>query len=153
MANHYRLFSEAIDDIKPGERTWISHVLSLQNDNDIVSNLKKEGIELDDEDSMIWWPGFEWELRDTDTNLWIYAQESGDLACVAAFVKAFLAKFRPNSCWSVTWADTCSAPRIGEFSGGGLFVSAKRIQFFTPDEQIHRLQNRFEKRARRHSSV
>jgi hypothetical protein len=152
MANHYQQFSEAIDDIAPDERIWINHVLSLRVDKNIVSNLKEEGIEVDDEDSANWWPGFQWELRDTDTSILIYAQESGDLECVAAFVKAFLAKFRPNDCWSLTWADTCSRPRIGEFSGGGLFITAKSVRFFTPSEDICRMRKQFENRTRRQRS-
>jgi hypothetical protein len=152
MANHYQQFSEAIDDITPDERIWINRVLSLQVDDNIVSNLKEERIEVDDEDSTSWWPGFQFQLRDTDASLLIYADESGDLECVAAFAKAFLAKFRPNDCWSLTWADTCSRPRIGEFSGGGLFITAKSARFFTPSEDISRMRKQFEKRTRRQRS-
>ena len=151
MADNFRKFSQVIEGIEPNEKAWIRHVLEVQED--VLAVLKKAGVRpkpIEPE----WWPGFSWKLRDLEGELWLYSEDNGCLEHVGEFVRAFLDRFRPKACWSVTWADTCSAPRIGEFSGGGLFVSAKRIQFFTPDEQIHRLQKRFEKSARPpHSSV
>src|SRR6266511_2233333 len=34
----------------------------------------------------------------------------------------------------MAWADTCSKPRIGEFSGGAAFVTADKIEYIMADE-------------------
>ena len=49
----------------------------------------------------------------------------GDPTHVAWLVRKFLARFRPDECWSLTFATTCSKPRAGEFGGGAVFVTAR----------------------------
>jgi hypothetical protein len=44
-------------------------------------------------------------------------------------VQKFLKKFRPDQCWSLTYATTCSKPRAGEFGGGAVFVTADEIKW------------------------
>jgi hypothetical protein len=91
------------------------------------------------------WKGGEWgdedagfEHRfDTDEagpenwgrHLWIYAEEGGDVERVAHLVQKFLKKFRPEECWSLSYATTCSKPRVGEFGGGAVFVTAADIKW------------------------
>jgi hypothetical protein len=41
------------------------------------------------------------------------------------------------------WADTCSKPRVGEFSGGGVFVTAAGVRFLTPQDWLDQLQAEF----------
>lgn len=60
-------------------------------------------------------------------HLWVYDEEQGDPWRVAHLVQKFLQKFRPNDCWSITYALTCSKPRAREFGGGGIFVTAAEI--------------------------
>ena len=48
---------------------------------------------------------------------------------VAWLVQKFLKKFRPDQCWSLTYATTCSKPRAGEFGGGAMFVTADEIKW------------------------
>ena len=43
---------------------------------------------------------------------------------VAHLVQKFLRQFRPKECWSLTYATICSKPRVGEFGGGAVFVTA-----------------------------
>ena len=64
-----------------------------------------------------------------DRHAWIYAEESGDPARLAHLVQKFLKQFRPDQCWSLTYATTCSKPRIGEFGGGAVFVTADAIRW------------------------
>jgi hypothetical protein len=123
MANNYVQFSEGIDRITPEERTWIE--VQLDADRWEVEapewNAPVEEEELD----------FEWsfdtrfaESQEGEHFLWLYAEESGCPDQVAEFVRAFLARFRPEGCFSLTYAETCSKPRLGEFSGGAIFVTA-----------------------------
>ena len=60
-------------------------------------------------------------------HLWVYDEEQGDPWRVAHLVQKFLQKFRPDDCWSITYALTCSKPRAREFGGGGIFVTAAEL--------------------------
>ena len=42
-------------------------------------------------------------------------------------VQKFLKRFRRDQCWSLTYANTRSKPRLGEFGGGAVFVTADEI--------------------------
>ena len=53
----------------------------------------------------------------------------GNADNVAWLVQKFLKKFRPDQCWSLTYATTCSKPRVGEFGGGAVFVTADEIKW------------------------
>ena len=61
--------------------------------------------------------------------LWLHADTYGEPAHVAWLIQKFLKRFRPDQCWSLTYANTCSKPRVGEFSGGAVFVTANEIKF------------------------
>lgn len=75
--------------------------------------------------------GFEWKLD--DDGLWVYAEEFGNPEAVAAFIQEFLIEFNRTDSWALTWANTCSKPRIGEFSGGAAFVTATDVKFMLAD--------------------
>jgi len=62
-------------------------------------------------------------------HLWLYAEEYGSPDNVAWLVQKFLKTFRSDQCWWLTWASTCSKPRIGEFGGGAIFVTADEIKW------------------------
>jgi hypothetical protein len=141
MANNYLLFSETIDEITPAERDWIKEVLIV--DAAAPTTLKEAGIRLNAIDIECW-PGFQWELPEDDTGLLIYSDESGHIEHVAEFVRAFLACFRRNACWSMTWAATCSKPRAGEFYGGGIFVTAQTVKSFCAIDALEHMKARFE---------
>jgi hypothetical protein len=47
---------------------------------------------------------------------------------VSAFIRAFLAKFQPDDHFVLTYAETCSSPRLGEFSGGAIIVTRDEIR-------------------------
>jgi hypothetical protein len=80
-------------------------------------------------------PGFEYRFcSDEDTDglgryLWFGTDEGGYLEGLAHLVQKFLKRFRPDQCWSLTYANTCSKPRIGEFGGGAVFVTAQEIRW------------------------
>jgi len=79
--------------------------------------------------------GFEWSFSvDSDhggwgRHLWVYAEESGNPDNVVWLVQKFLKKFRPDQCSSLTYSTTCSKPRVGEFGGGAVFVTADEIKW------------------------
>ncbi|MCH8890822.1 MAG: hypothetical protein IH827_07080 [Myxococcales bacterium] len=67
------------------------------------------------------------------------------MACVeriAHVVRKFLATFRLQQCWSLTYAATCSKPRVGEFGGGGVFVTAEDVIWFDADQFVEQQRER-----------
>src|SRR5689334_10468962 len=106
MANYYVQFSEIVPNLTGEEEQWLREALA----------------KLAAEDDL---PGFQFdfgEKGDSGKHLWLYSEESGDPERVGAFVRRFLENFRPDDCWSLTYAETCDKPRVSGFSGGGLFV-------------------------------
>ena len=153
MADNYQLFSEIIPTLTQGERAWAERVLGCTQQpdgpDDAAKILKEAGVDMDAVD-LDEWPGFQWSIDSPDSELWLYGEEFGNVSHVAEFVRAFLARFRPAACWHLTWAETCSRPRIGEFGGGAVFVTASAVKVFSPTSWIERRRKAFERPARTH---
>lgn len=102
MANNYTQFSEALAEIKPEGIAWLKEQLEEGGPFEGCCE-------------------FEFE---TESSLWIYAEESGDLEQTVDLVQQYLQKFDPDYAWTMTWASWCGKPRIGEFGGGAVVVTA-----------------------------
>jgi hypothetical protein len=150
MADNYQLFSEIIPTLTQEERALAERVLGCTQQQDRAGDaakiLKEAGLNMDAVD-LDDWPGFQWSIDSPDSELWLYGEEFGNVSHVAEFVRAFLARFRPADCWQLTWAETCSKPRIGEFGGGGLFVTASRVSYCVPHDWLRRRKKKFERAA------
>jgi hypothetical protein len=79
--------------------------------------------------------GFEFDFHDDPDkggwgrHLWLYSEVWGDVSNVGWLVQKFLKQFRPDQCWSLSYSATCSKPRVGEFGGGAVFVTADTIRW------------------------
>lgn len=125
MANNYSRFSEQIENLTKNEYAWLVSVLAVD-----PYGLEKEELRkfLDDvgltEDDLEWgWP-FDHKFENEGHSLWIYSEESFNPEALGAFLTTFMARFNREGHMSITWADTCTKPRIGEF-GGGIIVVTK----------------------------
>jgi hypothetical protein len=114
------------DELDPCEADWIG-CRAYRDVSDCAEYAKDVGME---------GPGFEYSFADDhDTpdgwrrHMWIRAEEWGYVDGVAQLMRKFLKEFRPDQCWSLTYATTCSKPRIGEFGGGAVFVTAHEIKW------------------------
>ena len=150
MANNYVQFSEVLPHLTADEETWLRQQLEyvyVFGDEEYAADELPDGLNPDDAD----WQGFrgsrqlddcdpamlefEYEFcagdewNDWGRHLWFYAEEAGEPAQVAHLVQMFLRRFRASECWSLTYALTCSKPRVGEFSGGACFVTADEIRW------------------------
>ena len=153
MADYCTLFSDGISDITPEEEKWIARVLKNMNDVEVELPDDADQNDMDSWPHVEWllgelglvmaeqvdyWPNFEWEFENTPKgrNLWIYSDYSGDVEHVGFFVSAYLTKFHPELYWSMEYAFTCTKPIIGAFGGGGIFVTADEVKWFSPWAQI-----------------
>jgi hypothetical protein len=139
MANHYLIFSEVLQRLTPDEETWLRGQLEVDGSKEASA---RDGqwtrprflMDYDDYDPSFGELGFEYALGDDKPDgwgrhLWLYAEENGEPGHVAWLVHKFLKQFRPSQCWSLTYATTCSNPRVGEFGGGAVFVTAAEIKW------------------------
>jgi hypothetical protein len=151
MADHYLEFSETLDNLTAEEAAWLEEQLQpivvfgdreFREDDPAIALLPPSDPQfagrrfLRDNpgfDSAYDVLGFECEFCDEDDPpahyLWLYADDYGDPGHAAWLVHKFLKRFRPDQCWSLTYANTCSKPRVGEFSGGAVFVTADAIEW------------------------
>ena len=127
MANNYTQFSEAIDSITPEESTWIQKVLKETHGDEDANKLVDAELGLPSGEGLCnsYWPDFEWEME--EGMLWLHCEESYDEQHLIRFVQAFIRKFRPDFVFAVTGACTCSHPRIGEFGGWWLVITADKV--------------------------
>ena len=83
--------------------------------------------------------GFEYSFsqdEDWGRHLWLYTEQWGYVERVAHLVQKFLKEFRPDQCWSLTWATTCSKLSVGQFGGGAVFVTASEIKWQITDDFV-----------------
>ena len=152
MANNYLQFSEVIPRLTADEEHWLAEQLEVVHihngkeytEHDLPKELAAEDIQWSGCRAYLDLDGFDPEMEDgagfcykfdTDNDascnwgrhLWVYAEEYGDVDRLAHLVQKFLKRFRPQDSWSLGYACTCSKPRVGEFSGGAVHVTADKI--------------------------
>jgi len=132
MANNYLLFSEVLTDITPDQKIWLEKFLapppdSVFDDDAAIAKWAQEHGCLPDEAG--YYPTFRYSFEPSGANcsLWMYSEESANLEEVAALVHVFFREFAIDKVWTLTYSETCSKPRVGEFSGGWVVVSKNEI--------------------------
>lgn len=139
MADNYMQFSEVIKDITLEEAKWIEAVLSfdctkfgydlMEAGAALADLMGRTTVELAKYDvDITYWPTFDWRVG--EWSLWLC--DNGDSFCfdeVILFVESFIKKWRPDYVFSMTWAGTCSKPRVGEFGGGWVHITKDRVEY------------------------
>jgi hypothetical protein len=148
MADYFTYFSEVVPHLKPEEGAWLrdqfqavqlvdGREYSLESLPPHLATREPDwrgcrflrDIE-DAEDYHDYGPGFDYQFVDDvdpdgwGRHLWLHGDEGTRLLAVVHLVQKFLAQFRPQECWALTYAQVCSRPRVGEFGGGGTVVTA-----------------------------
>jgi hypothetical protein len=127
MADNYLEFSAALDVETEDERRWLEQQLEDVEHED--GDMPRFLLDYPDRDEGETSAGFEvtWE---SDLVVF-FATESGNVGHLAHLVQKFLKEFRPKEAWSVTWAESCSMPRIDAFGGGAAFVTAGEVRWMS----------------------
>ncbi|NQT37235.1 MAG: hypothetical protein HQ581_07085, partial [Planctomycetes bacterium] len=152
MAEHYVEFSEVIPHLTEEEAAWLRRQLEVvcvfgdqeYTEDALPDDLNRKDAEwtgcrayrsMEDYDPDFGEDaGFEYAFSEDDKDdewgrhLWLYCEENGAADRAAHLVQKFLGQFRPTDSWSLTWAATCSKPRVGAFGGGAVFVTASEIK-------------------------
>jgi hypothetical protein len=140
MADNYLQFSQRIEKLGASERQWVLRALDAHGPH-WPPDFEALGLASERIDAEAW-PDFRWEVKEPEGDLWLYAEESADLTHVGEFARAFLARFRPAGCFGLTWSETCSRLREGEFGGGGMFVTAHAAHTWSAHEWLARQRQR-----------
>jgi len=132
MADNYLLYSELLPVINPRERSWCSAEIEriakaeIEADQDCPEQDESSGnIVLDAE------------------GVWFYSEEYGNPDSVAKFVQRYLREWKPDSCFSIQYAETCSKLRVGNFGGGAIFITAYDIQYINTQDWVQNKLNKF----------
>jgi hypothetical protein len=164
MADHYLEFSETLDNLTAEETAWLDEQLQpivvygdreFAEDDPAIDTLPASDPDYSgprflrdnpDFDCRYDVRDFEFAFQDEEDarSLWLYADTHGNPEHVAWLVRKFLKRFRPDQCWSLTYANTCSKPRVGEFSGGAVFITAAEIECRNAGEFIEQQRARFQ---------
>lgn len=123
MAQNYTLFSVALEKLTDQEVDWWAKKIEEVTEDEFNDDGPNGAI---------------FDLNLETKEIWIYAEESGNIEYVADALQAFLAANCPDKYTILTWAVTCSRPRPGEFSGGGVLISATEQKWFVPDFLIQK---------------
>lgn len=134
MANNYRQFSFALKLQHHGEAEWCQKELDLlkiteDEDGNLMTDYDWTVFGLTGMKTLgdIIQPPYVW-FRDSG--------ESGNVEQIADFVQSYLKKFCPKGYFHMSWADTCSKPRVDEFGGGFCIVTAPKIIWFNESEWV-----------------
>jgi hypothetical protein len=146
MADNYQLFSAELDIQSREEYEFFKKIFNLdlasmfkgldeQAKNAKLAELSDQfDIDFDDSDVEYKFPNFQYEL--SETSLWVYSEDYGDISQIGKIMISFFKKHRNNGVFYLTYSNTCSKPRIGEFGGGALFVTMHGMKHFNVDEFI-----------------
>ena len=170
MADNYLQFSEVLTNLTAEEAAWLESQLQtivafgdqeFREDDPAIATMLGDPAysgprflrDNPDFDCRYDVTDFECDFfDDQDTepvrSLWLHADAYGNLEHVAWLIHKFLKRFHPDQCWSLTYANTCSKPRIGQFNGGAVFVTATEIKQQTADDFIQQQRAAFKLNAK-----
>lgn len=133
MADNYLTFSDVVRDLTDDEEAWLRAFLATPDEEEFESWTKEDQdtwLREHGVDEPCDWPGFEYRLnqdKQWGRYLWVFADDIGSTRLVGIAIQTFLKKFRPDDCFSLTYAASCSKLRVSEFGGGAIFVTADGI--------------------------
>ena len=163
MADYYLEFSQVISDLTPAETQWLRHQLQhvyVFGDEEFPA----DALPADKWAAQADWSGirayadrdwcdspevlgFEFEFREQDEDhgrhLWLFAQDFGIPEKASHLVQKFLRTWRPRDCWTLSYAASCSKPRVDAFDGGAVFVTADEIKFFNSFDFLEEQRKQF----------
>ncbi len=111
MANNYTEFSVLLPKVDEAELVRFMEEVEA----------RQEKAEEDNDWESMPLRGMEYETRGGE--LWLHADESGDVSAAEELIREFLNRFEIRGGVYMSWASTCSKPRINQFEGGAMVVT------------------------------
>ena len=121
MANYYLTFSTTIPYQNDEQRDWLLDKLG----NCVVN---------DDEES---YPVCDIVDEPGQQAIWVHEDEGGgDLGALFDIVAEFQKVFSIAQSWYISWANTCSSPRLDSFGGGAVFIHKGEVDSIDTESWI-----------------
>jgi len=141
MANNYLQFSESMHLLTPEHVTWWKEAIADPGkqttplwSKELYGSIKDE-VGLGEDEPY----GVEVTFEESSgvTKMFLIAEEIGHPVEVGLLVQAFLKHFEMHKdIFRLTWSETCSKMRVGEFGGGFLIANSQDIVSMSIDEMV-----------------
>ena len=107
MADNYLLFSEEIETESDEAARWIEAQLKKAVDSDEggICAFEREG-----------------------AKIWVYSEDYADVGRLENVLAEYQKKFGDQKAITLSWASTCSKPRLSEFGGGASVIVAGKVK-------------------------
>lgn len=141
MAQNYLEFSEVIENLTSKElQWWEDQEIRIAK---VYDNDAEWGHDYEPDDDMDMCVDF--AIQKDRSQVWFHGDDGGNVEKIAHIVQQFLVKFRPNDYFTLTWACWCSKPRLGQFDGGAMFVTAHEAKFHNVSEWLDQRETEWNK--------
>ena len=149
MANNYLQYSEVIEDLTDEEIKFLETCFNWEPPLDAEGELP-DGFEYPGwYDPQAEGVGFDYDLKKMDRSIYFISEEYGNLDTLGSLVHELILKFRPNAIFKLTYAETCSKMRLGEFSGGAMVVSKYGVEYMNAADWATRLVNEIHQKIKK----
>lgn len=107
MADNYLLFSEEIETESDDAAKWIENQLkkATKSEDGGICSFEREG-----------------------AKIWVYSEEHADVSRLEDVLAAYQKKFGDQKAIVLSWAFTCSKPRLSEFGGGATVIVGGKVK-------------------------
>lgn len=157
MSDNFVQLCEGIDMASDEERVWaVDHlgILARVEDDDTIDDYEDHpeyaeynrifGLyQIEDTGDK---SSFEFDYNIEDGVFYVTIDDCGSVDKAAIFMQQYLLKFQPESCLTMTWAETCSRSLPGEFGGGAAFITAEDIEWMGAHDWCRRRIGEFRER-------
>lgn len=140
MSDNFVQFCEGIDMSSDEEREWAADHLGIferVEDDETIDDVEDHPeyaeysrildlYQIEDTGDK---SSFEFDWHVENGVFYLSIDDCGSVDKVTIFMQQYLLKFQPESCLSITWAETCSRSLPGEFGGGGAFITSEEIKW------------------------
>jgi len=152
MANNYGQFSFTVPCPSTEAKDWLVKILGMDPEDDPENALILEEIGFDVEYLSL--PSWEYHVEPEGGVFWFHGDE-GVVDGFDELLQRYVRMFMPNGSigYGVAW--TCSKPRVGEFGGVAVFITAQDVRHMSTDQWITEQRNmkthdRWSERKERH---
>jgi hypothetical protein len=142
MPSNYTHFSFAFTLNSPAEAEYLETILQAADDYEEDATAKNTVDDIFGEDYEDYGTlGFNYQISGDSgkQTMWIYDSDGeGNVDFAVSLVQTYLAKFNPTGIIAFEYAQTCSSPRVGEFGGGAVVVTADDEQWENTNSWVSR---------------
>jgi hypothetical protein len=127
MADCFTKFSMMIPKVNNAEWVWLREMTNALDEGCPIQELDVEKDEhfagwtiRPDVTNIIGDPPV---IEDVEADVYLFSENTFDIAALGKFLHGFLARFRPDEILGTAFSHTCSKPRVGAFSGGAILAT------------------------------